>query len=463
MNQFHDILPGSSINEAYQVTEKEYRQLNRDLENLESRAIKNLVAEDDLGISVVNNLSQEITTVIQIPISCNGSLVDNQSNVVPTQQENDISVALVTLPALTMMDFKVSSDPIPSMTECPEPLVLENDLVKYTFDEWGHLLHAEDKELERSILQDGEMANKLVLYDDHPNDWDAWDVDIFYEQSAVTTLQAEQYKRCAHGPVRSGIYFRYRTLTSVIEQWVILAAHSRRLDFQTRVDWHEKHRMLRTAFPVNIQSTEATFDIQYGYVRRPTHRNTSWDWARFEVAGQRYADLSTSDYGVALLNDCKYGYKVLGNVLDLNLLRSPNYPDADADQGLHEFTYSLLPHAGRMIDSPVWLEAALLNQGVGVYPGQSRAGMELPCMLNSEGISLEVIKKAEKEECHIIRLVEIRGCESRGMLKLKPGCRLVHTNLLEWENGNAIEDTQELALSLKPFEIVTYKLYMINQ
>jgi alpha-mannosidase len=161
---------------------------------------------------------------------------------------------------------------------------------------------------------------------------------------------------------------------------------------------------------VNVLASLAGFDIQYGHVFRSTHRNTSWDMARFEVVGHRFADLSQGDCGVALLNNCKYGYKVVGNTLDLNLLRSPVYPDAEADRGRHLFTYRLLPHTGNLIESDVFAEAAMLNQGISVFSGFEGRGFELPFSLSEEGVTVEVLKKAEREECLILRAYEHRGC-----------------------------------------------------
>ena len=176
--------------------------------------------------------------------------------------------------------------------------------------------------------------------------------------------------------------------------------------------------MLRVHFPVTVMSEQATFDIQYGYVKRNSHRNTSWDKAKFEVVGHKYADLSDHDYGVALLNDCKYGYMVHDNLLDLNLLRSPSNPDPDADMGKHEFTYSLLPHKHDLIRSAVILESTCLNQGPIMLEGVSSI-LNIPIQLSGEGLELSVLKKAEKEDCWIVRIVETNGRNSRGTLHFK--------------------------------------------
>ena len=258
----------------------------------------------------------------------------------------------------------------------------------------------------------------------------------------------------------SSLEFTYAFGKSALRQTVILAHNSKRLDFTTEVDWHEAHRLLRVAFPVGIHAAEAVFDIQYGMVRRATHDNTSWDVAKFETAGQRYADLSDAHYGAALLNDCKYGYKVKDGVLDLALLRAPKYPDFDADMGHHEFTYSFLPHNGSLNESPVQAEAAALNRAPLLFDGYEADGAEPVCRLESEGLSLEVVKKAEKETSLIVRIVETKGEESEGVLILRDKhAVLSETNLIEWEEGPEMKDGNgRYPLKLKPFEIRTCRI-----
>lgn len=260
------------------------------------------------------------------------------------------------------------------------------------------------------------------------------------------------------GPVRSLITFEFVIGSSTILQTVILNANSRRLDFKTTVDWREKHHMLRVSFPTTICTNKASFDIQYGFIERPNHRNVSWDMARFEVAGHKYADLSEDRYGVAILNDCKYGHKVLENVLDLNLLRSPTDPDPDADRGVQEFTYSLLPHVGRLVDSEVMAEATLLNNPPMILEGCRHNNLSVPAIVSGDGIELGALKKAEKEECHILRVVETEGRENTAIIKTRcADARMVETNLMEWtEECDFGKGSAEIRL--KPFEIRTFKI-----
>ena len=337
--------------------------------------------------------------------------------------------------------------------------MLENELVRYTFSPDARLLEAIDKTTGDSILKPGENGNVFSLYVDNPVCWDAWDVDIYYPRQEALHPASVKARKTVYGALRSVLEFELRLSNSTIRQSVILEAGGTRLDFKTNVDWNEAHRMLRTAFPVNIYTDDATFDIQYGYVRRTMTNNTSWDMAQFEVAGQRYADISDNTHGVALLNDCKYGHKVKNGIIDLALLRSPTYPDSTADLGHHEFTYSLLPHKGNLVNSDVMSQAALLNRTPRVIDGAA-AGALPPCSLDSGTVTLEIVKKAEKEDCLVIRLVETKGAEAVGVLKLRnANLRVIETNLLEWtEETEYPVQNGAVELTLKPFEIKTLKL-----
>ena len=299
-------------------------------------------------------------------------------------------------------------------------------------------------------------GNVLSLYEDRPNDWDAWDVDFYYRDALLETAAVSNAVPGSTGDVVQEVKFSLSVGNSKIEQTVSLNPTSKRLDFDTIIDWKEKHKMLRVHFPVNVKSERASFDIQYGHVKRNTHRNTSWDKAKFEVVGHKYADLSDHDYGVALMNDCKYGYMVHDTILDLNLLRSPNNPDPDADQGTHEFTYSLFPHQYDLIRSGVLAESACLNQKPILFEG-AVSDATMPVGLTGEGLELSVLKKAEKEDVWIIRVIETAGRQSRGSLELHG--TITECDLMEMKDMGTPENVSgEMQVSLSPFEIKTYKI-----
>ena len=458
LNQFHDIIPGSSINAVYQVTHREHADCLDQCQSLITSAAEKLFMKSKDSLVLVNILHDAVSQSIQLPDSWkNCNVADEDGNPVPVQLENEHPVALVSVKPYSYLTLRKSDGSLPDVRE-RNSLILENEQVRYEFAEDGSLLSGVLKTNGMNIIEPGQAGNRFSLYEDRPNNWDAWDIDIFYQDAVCVQPAADSWQPGPAGAVRCGLRFDYHFANSSMTQAVFLDSKTARLDFLTTVDWREKHKMLRVAFPVDVYFDQASYDIQYGYVKRPTHQNTSWDKARFEVAAHRYADLSDNDKGVALLNDCKYGHRIHNNVIDLNLLRSPNNPDPDADQGLHEFKYCLFPHAGDLIHSDVINQAAAINQKLIVLAGYSSIGKQPPVSVTGNGISLESVKKAEKEDCLILRIVETLGCHSKGLLHLPAESTLIKTDLMEWENNASQTVNSQYELSLHPFEIQTYKL-----
>ena len=256
--------------------------------------------------------------------------------------------------------------------------------------------------------------------------------------------------------MRDVIEFHLKIGDSIIEQRVLLGKNSRRLDFVTAVDWREARKVLRVAFPVTVHARESVSDIPFGFVRRPTHTNTSWDAARFEVAIHKYADLSEADFGAALLNDCKYGCCLQGNTIDLSLLRAPKFPDWEADRGDQCFTYSFLPHPNDATTSTVHVEALQLNRPPCCFDGFSGTP-ELPVAIDSESVELTALKKAEKDSCLVMRLVERGGRHAKAVIRTT--LRIQETSMLEWEDGQVMDSSDgTVSITFKPFEIKTFKL-----
>jgi alpha-mannosidase len=449
LNQFHDIISGSSINMVYEVAEREYAESLAACARIQEETAARLLAEDENSLVLVNTLNIPFTQAVSLPEGWSGA----EGAVIQTEADGTVS-ALVEIPAQGVVTLTRSDEG--TAAELSSNLVLENDLIRYEFADNGELLKGFDKEAGKEVLSG--TGNVMTLYEDRPNNYDAWDIDIFYEDQALETAQVAGHTSLGKGAVRQGLRFELRIGQSTLTQKIFLDANSKRLDFVTEADWQECHRMLRVAFPTTIRTDQASFDIQYGYAKRNTHRNLSWDMARFEVAAHKYADLSDNGYGVALLNDCKYGYKVLENVLDLDLLRSPTNPDPEADLGHHEFTYSLLPHHGSLIASDVQAEATQLNQPPACFAGYQQGDVSVPVQVGGDGVGLEVLKKAEKEECLVVRLVEQLGCETMAQVTLaNPAARLMETNLMEWTEEAQL-GSGTIQIPMKPFEIRTFKI-----
>ena len=457
LNQFHDIIPGSSIRQVYERTEKEHAEV------LEAARIGMLAAAEKLfqkkqySAVLVNTLPHAWAGAVELPENWNDSeILTPDGEVLPTQVLEEKTFVIAQIPAHSLLNIVCGAKKTARDVDT-DAFILENELVRYELDRSGHLLHAFDKELGKEFL--AAPGNVLSLYNDRPVAWDAWDVDLYYPMEKTGEALCVSAGTVRRGDAFNVAEFVFQTEHSEIHQRIVLAHGSRRLDFITRIDWHEHRKMLRVSFPVNIRSEKAAFDIQYAFVERATHDNTSWDQAKFETCGQRYADLSDRDCGAALLNDCKYGYRVKDSTLDLALLRSPQYPDRFADQGEHVFTYSFLPHAGTLTESEVMREAACLNRMPFVADNFETGTAAMPCRLASDGITLEVMKRAEKDDSLILRLVEIRGRHSVGTLTFQSVPEKVcETDLTERHDGKTLSCLgNALELKLKPFEIMTLR------
>jgi len=401
------------------------------------------------------------------------------------QSVGDKSLLLVALQpyGFTLTDLsnlpQVGSEEAPSVSvkQNGGAFVLENTHVRARFDRTGALTSLYYKPLDREAISEGQVGNRLVLFDDNPQYWDAWDVDVYHLEKRFDVGSAESVKIIEEGPLRASIEISYQlSPNSRLRQRIVLTAVSPRLDFQTHVDWHESHKFLKVEFPIDVRCGHAIYDTAFAHVQRPTHFNTSHELAKFEVCGHKWADLSESGFGVAVLNDCKYGYAVHANTIRLSLLRSPKSPDPTADMGEQVFTYSVLPHAdsfqaGGVIEEAFMLNIPLLNRVVskGAIASPLITG-DLPsrCLFSVDhpSVVLETVKKVE--EAHSSSLV-IRAVESWGGRRkvrifshvLHPA-RVVRVNLLEHEDspGSELEwgAYGGVELVLKPFQIVTLKL-----
>jgi alpha-mannosidase len=345
-------------------------------------------------------------------------------------------------------------------TDGPEVSVtdhsMENELLRVEWDERAVLTSIWDKEAGREVLSG--PGNVLQLHDDNPKRWDAWDLDADYLTSFTEVTQFEPAR--LYAGLRGLLAFRRKFGDSWVFQSMTLDAGSRVLRFETVVDWQERHKMLKVAFPVTVQSREATYEIQFGHLRRPTHEDTSQAKAMFEVCAQRWADLGDGEYGVALLNDCKHGYDIHGSVMRLSLLRGPTHPDPTADLGTHQFTYALMPHPGDFREAGV-IEAAedlgspLLPAHGNLAPGASRSLVEV----DTRQVIVEAIKRAEDSDAVIVRLYEAwgRSCKARLRTTL-PASRAFLCDLLERERDEVAVKDGVIELELGPFKILTLKL-----
>ena len=456
-NQFHDIIPGSSIREVYEDSLRDYDEVMAELAALMQEAVCCATregADQDDSVSLINTLNSAFQGAAHLP-DIDAGAVETDAGVVAVQPAADgggwVAAEVPALGATILRLVPAPEAPDTQSGATASETWLENRSVRYEFDESGFLARMFDKEAGRDMMRPGDRGNVLTLHEDWPHDCDAWEVEITYPRELRETAELVSRQVLEYGPHVAAIRIEWRVGGSTVRQDVRLSACSKRLDFSTYVDWRECRKMLRTAFSVDVTAARASYEIQFGLVRRPTHSNTSWDMARFEVCGHRFADLSDKDCGVALLNDCKYGYAVRERTLELNLLRSPYSPDHTADRGEQRFTYSILPHSGILEDSNVLAEAHLLNQPPLVLRG--RHDLDLPCRVIGDGVVLETLKKAENEDAWVVRLYEPVGrrsaCEVRTRLESD---EVLETDIME-KPGRLLEaQSGSVKLCFRPFE-----------
>jgi len=482
LNQFHDIIPGSSVPEVYADSARDYAEIAR-IGGAACRAALQTMAEEAdtrgtrLPVLVARNYDDRAYgQLVEVPLpsdACPASVAFGDGDTGPVQVVEDDAGRRALFTERTLNEghgfavYDLLDTPcLEANTIQATPHVLDNTLLRVEFDDDGLITRIYDRLCDREVMHSGDRGNLLQLFDDRPLDWDAWDIDPYYEEKVREIVALAEVGVVESGPVRGAVRFVRRFGSSRIVQRVSLARDRTRLEFQTEVDWHESHKLLKVAFPVAVHSQRATYEIQYGSVERATHYNTSWDAARFEVAAQRWADLSEGNYGVALLNDSKYGYDVHGNTLRLTLLRSPKAPDPQADMGRHAFTYALLPHHGDYRRGGVIEEAYNLNsppRALLIPPGRAGArGREHAYFtVDREGLYIEAIKRAEDDDAIIVRLYE--GHNTRGAAALSVGLAVDHAcrcDLLEREIEPLAIEEGRIRLAVRPFEIVTVKLWL---
>ncbi len=425
--QFHDIIPGSSIKRVYDESVARYKEMEEELIAVRNGALSAIAT--DSAPAYFNQLPWQVDAVIA----------------------SDSEAKVLTIPAFGFAQ-EADAAAIAEQATATES-TLENALVKVTFSDNGFISSFVDKSANRELIKCGEYANKMLI---HFDIGDAWDFSINYrdKQSEELKLVSVQHS-CGNGvATRVSVY---EIGASKLTQTVTLYANSKQLKFATKVDWHETHRMLRTEFPLALNSDYINCDIQFGHIQRTMLNNTSIDYAQIEITAHKWADISENAYGVALFNDCKYGHYAKDGVISLNLLRAQTYPGENADIGEHEFNYALYPHDGNLYASDVQQRAYEFNNapikvsGIGAAPRIAAA--------DKSNIIIDTIKLCEDDDSIILRLFENKGSATTASISIDPRftkCAL--TDLLEYEQKQLTIENGSVTLTFHPFEVHTIKL-----
>ena len=476
-NQFHDILPGSSITLVYEDADRDYAKLFEMTSEVTSDALAVLAGKVDTRgrgkpVLVFNPSSWERTGVVEIDAGMSACHVtDSRGEILPSQavagRKGRLAV-LVTVPPLGYKVIRIADGRARGAAAVSKVAgrTIRTALLAIRLNAAGQLARVFDRAAGRDGIAAGAAGNRLVLFEDIPTEYEAWDMDEWIDEKSFEIRNLVSVKVVENGPVRTAVRLVWRARRSTISQDMILYGHTRRIDFATVADWREKKTLLKVAFPVSVRSRRATYEIPFAVIDRSTQESNPHDWARFEVPAHKWADLSQADYGVSLLNDSKYGYDTKANVMRLSLLRSPNCPDPDADQGRQEFTYSLLPHQGDWRAGNTVREAFDLNVPLVAAAASSHAGR-----LAAEGSFLRVrtadgapavvtaFKAAEEGRGFIVRLYEPHGRDTRVTLETPFEIKSAElVNFLEEPKGKIAHRAKSVTFPLAPWKIVTVRL-----
>jgi alpha-mannosidase len=435
LHQFHDILPGSSIAWVHREAEQTYTRVAAELESIIDGAMAALA-----GTPAVFNAA-------------------------PHARAEVVDGVFVRVPALGAAPL-TSADP-PSMVAVT-PRSLDNGLVRVELDDDGLLTSVRDLSTGREALAPGGRGNLLQLHTDLPNEWDAWDIDEHYKRQRVDLTAVDAITVVDSGPLVGSLRVERSFGSSRIVQTVRVQAGSRRVDVATEIDWHETEKILKAAFPLDVHADRSTSEIQFGHVHRPTHVNTGWEAARFEVWAHRWVHVGEPGYGIALITDSTYGHDAgrhtregggTTTTVRLSLVRAPRSPDPHADQGAHRFTYAIVP--GATVADAV-AEGYALNLPLRATPGSAAAGELPPPLVTCEGATVEAVKLADDRTGDVVvRLYESLGGRAQAVVRAGFPLAAEVVDLLERPTpDNPLEAAEDgtVRLSLRPFQILTLRL-----
>lgn len=493
-DHFHDIMPGSGIAVNYLDAKRNLEDVDRAANDVTMGSLGEIAAHvntqgEGVPMMIFNTLSwarSEVTEVeAQLPgparqiavVDSTGKPAEAQVLSIDSETHRVRFLLLSHTPAFGYATYFVhtatAAPAVHAMLKASSD-TLENEFFRVKIDpQTGCMTSLFDKRSGTEALAPAETGtggpktsicgNLLQTFVDKPKQWDAWNIDADFEKQHWDLDKADEVKLTESGPLRAVIQIKNHFQNSTFVRDVILYAGVPRVDVKMNAEWHEKHILLKVAFPLSTHSDKAAFEIPFGSVERPTTRNTPAEQAQFEVPAQRWADISDSTHGFSLLNDCKYGYDAKGNVLRLSLLRSPEYPDPHADEGHHEFTYALYPHGGGWKDALTIRRGYELNYKLISLPAEKHEGMLASehsfVQVQADNVIVTALKKAEDDNGLVLRFYEWAGKESEVTIQLPPGAEsAAETDLMERPIGSLAVHNGGVSAHTKPYEIKTIKV-----
>ena len=482
LNQFHDILPGSAIAEVYEQSDIDYAKIKAMDEEIISEVLESLSSnksEQKNGICAWNPLGFAAEQVIELDKKkqheCGIDKGCSLTNVTAAQRFKD-GTMLVTasLPAKGSLYMAASAEKESLDKEAKkehfalrDENTLETPWYIVSWNELGELTSLYDKEAKREVLEAGNVGNEIVVYEDIPKDYDAWNVESYYSRKHWKMSVKKPCMMTEAGEICAVLHTELSYESSVIEQDIAFFAHTRRIDFKTKIDWKEQQQLVKAEFHLDVMTRTAACEIPYGVMERPTHRNTSWQRAKFEMCAHRFVDMSEPGFGVALLNDGRYGHSIEDSFVSLTLLTSGVFPFPDADKGLHELTYALMPHMGDWREANVVHEAGKLNEKpiLSVYKPsllteEKSSARYTMCEVSSPNVIVTSVKRAEDESGLIVRMYESSGIRTNVEWNLEGLCPkyIYECDMMEQKEREVVFDGQRAKFEIRPFEIKTFLL-----
>lgn len=461
LHQFHDILPGSSIARVYVEAEAAHQKLQAEAQEMKEKALEVLSDSSRTeAVTVWNSLSFERQALIELPESFAEGARTQEGEAVPVQAADGCVKALVTIPSCGAVSVvpAVSDKRACAVTvkeNADGGFVMENSRVTAVINKRGELISFVLKESGREFA--AEEMNRFRLYKDVPRMFDAWDIDSNYIEQEVKALEQVSVEKACEG-LEGVLKVSGRISESPFTQYIRLAADSSRIEFETKVDWKELHRLLKVSFPVSVYVENGINEIQFGYVERPAHRSRLYDKDRFEVCNHRYSALCDGSHGAAVLNDCKYGISMNENALELTLLRAAACPEMRADNREHTFTYAFTAWEGSFADSDVTKQGYELN----VKPQLTRGAVDAFSAVKVEkaNIILDTLKPAEDGSGDVIlRFYESKKAAAETEITVNIGAKEAYLcDMLENVQKELPVENGRFRLSFGAFEIKTVRL-----
>lgn len=527
LNQFHDILPGTCIEEVYIQTEKEYEQIRQECKAMIEDSVRTMERQRGIEpadwdgadcLSVYNPLSFTQDCVVTLPgtgWTAEGAEILQQTwngntlclvRDVPAKGRKACGIAKAESAGRQQSGEGIDAESVSgrqsrggigaesvsgrqsgegigaeSVSRNAEAwknaedqrqipcaakdgaVVLETPFYQVEIQPDGRLSRLYDKAHGRNLCKPGEAGNALRIYDDRPQEYDAWNIDEAYERKYWMPEASARAELAENGPWRYAVRVKQTYQNSAICQDILFYEDTPRIDFRTKIDWREHQQLLKAVFPLDLMSRKLVCDIQYGNVERPTHRNTSWEQAQFEMCMHKWIDLAEDGYGVAVLNDCKYGYSAKGSEISITLLKSGIFPNPNADIGVHEFTYSLYPHDGDFRKGKVIQEAYRLNCGQYVFPGKGivdNRAAQADFSVDKDNVFAEVVKETEDQRGILVRFYEAYGRREKVIWNwcLLENCEVWECDMLERKERKLERKGTETELVFYPYEIKTVRV-----